>query len=292
MAVTGNERKQAVKQANDTHIVQTLAVRAAAKLAAKAQLVAYRLLRQKRYDDIPANVRNEFLGLKDELTEALLYAYLVGKKRLTVGASFSAMSSAVKTLLKKVNMTADELDALRVRFGSNAVDILTNESDFIESRLRKSLANILEQNMHVSEAKSALQSTFDSLGITPNNSFQLEAIFRTQTQMAYSAAKWIEAQDGPIAEVLWGWKYVTVGDDRVRPEHEALDGTTLPKDDLFWTRNFPPNGWACRCQVIEVFEKRDIVRPPGTVELPNGKVVQTGADAGFDFNPGQVLLAV
>lgn len=48
------------------------------------------------------------------------------------------------------------------------------------------------------------------------------------------------------------WKYKTVGDDRVRPEHRLLDDLILPANDPRWRKIFPPNGWKCRCYVVGV----------------------------------------
>lgn len=46
------------------------------------------------------------------------------------------------------------------------------------------------------------------------------------------------------------WEYKTVGDDKVRPEHDALDGLILPANDPRWKKIFPPNGWKCRCYIV------------------------------------------
>lgn len=46
------------------------------------------------------------------------------------------------------------------------------------------------------------------------------------------------------------WEYVTVGDDKVRPEHRSLNGLILPANDPLWDKIYPPNGWKCRCRVI------------------------------------------
>ena len=49
--------------------------------------------------------------------------------------------------------------------------------------------------------------------------------------------------------------YRTVGDSRVRPEHAALNGVVKPIDDPFWKTYYPPNGWRCRCTVMNTAEK-------------------------------------
>ncbi len=46
------------------------------------------------------------------------------------------------------------------------------------------------------------------------------------------------------------WEYRTVGDDKVRPEHAALNEVVLPANDPRWQKIYPPNGWGCRCYVV------------------------------------------
>lgn len=60
------------------------------------------------------------------------------------------------------------------------------------------------------------------------------------------ASKWIEFEDDDLL------KYETVGDARVRPDHQMLDGVIKPKSDPFWDTHYPPNGWLCRCDVDRV----------------------------------------
>ena len=58
------------------------------------------------------------------------------------------------------------------------------------------------------------------------------------------ADKWNRFADDEILE------YSTVGDRNVRPSHAILDKYTAPKSDIFWRKNYPPNGWNCRCTVV------------------------------------------
>ena len=46
------------------------------------------------------------------------------------------------------------------------------------------------------------------------------------------------------------WEYKTVGDDKVRPEHQLLEGIILPANDPRWKKIWPPNGWKCRCYIV------------------------------------------
>lgn len=72
----------------------------------------------------------------------------------------------------------------------------------------------------------------------------LRAEYEHAVASAQMAARW---QDFEPADLL---EYQTVGDDRVRPEHAALDGITRPADDAWWLSHYPPNAWLCRCLAV------------------------------------------
>jgi len=81
------------------------------------------------------------------------------------------------------------------------------------------------------------------------NSDYLQSEYNFVTASADMAAKWDEfASDGD----RYLLQYRTAGDDRVREEHAELEGITLPIDDGFWESYYPPNGWNCRCTVVQV----------------------------------------
>ena len=79
-------------------------------------------------------------------------------------------------------------------------------------------------------------------GKTFNDDY-LKTECNTAKQSAIMAHKW----DTLDTEYL---QFTTVGDNRVRPEHAALDGKTYPKDSSFWNRAYPPLSWNCRCTVV------------------------------------------
>jgi SPP1 gp7 family putative phage head morphogenesis protein len=75
------------------------------------------------------------------------------------------------------------------------------------------------------------------------NGAYLKTEYDTAMQSAIMAHKW----DTLNAEYL---EYSTVGDDRVREDHAALDGLTYPKNHPIWNKMYPPLAWNCRCTVI------------------------------------------
>lgn len=126
---------------------------------------------------------------------------------------------------------------------------------------------------------------------------RLQTIFRTNLQSAYATGSWdmIESQ----AEFAPYLLYDAIDDHRTRPEHAALDGTLLPISDPFWQSHYPPNGWNCRCGVIQLSDDELAARgikpskPPqiSTHKWQNprtGKIhnVPNDLDPGWDHNPG------
>ena len=90
-------------------------------------------------------------------------------------------------------------------------------------------------------------------------------------------------------------------DDRTRPLHRAWHGTILNVDDPWWETHFPPNGWNCRCTVLQLSDRdlerhgwKPSARPAaGTPRTFLGrgmaKAIQVpeGIDPGFAYNPGR-----
>ncbi len=239
-------------------------------------------------------------GLRQLLIQAIVYSYLRGVDRaektagrattsIPIAAAMSpAYTRGIRFLQRRHDMSPEALAALEAQADAHLVQVLAGVDESVQRELQRTVVKIQTENLHVRAGVKELRETWKKLGLAERNSFQLEAIFRTQTQLAYAAGNAEILADPDIDQILWGFKYVTVGDDRVRDSHVALDGVTLPKDDPFWVTNTPPNGWACRCQVIPIFRERKIVEAPTEV-LVDGRVVQTGADPGFAFHPRTVF---
>ena len=126
---------------------------------------------------------------------------------------------------------------------------------------------------------------------------RLQTIFRTNMMTAYAAGEWSQiegaAEDAPYL------MYDAVDDNRTRDQHRAWNGLVLRWDDPWWRTHRPPNGYNCRCSVIQMngeeiaaygykVGKAPKVKLREVVNKRTGEVLQVpeGIDAGFDYNPG------
>lgn len=75
------------------------------------------------------------------------------------------------------------------------------------------------------------------------NQNYLQAEFQTALQAGKLASQWGEYERNK--KLFPNLKYKSQEDDRVREEHERLNGIIKPVDDPFWNSYYPPNGWRC-----------------------------------------------
>ena len=121
------------------------------------------------------------------------------------------------------------------------------------------------------------------------NQTYLEAEHQYAVGASLMAGKWSELSEGD----RYNLQYRTAGDSRVRKEHEALHNVTLPKSDAFWNSYYPPNGWRCRCTVVEVLkDKYEQSNSDKSIKAGEAATSQIGKDGKnrleiFRFNPGK-----
>ena len=115
------------------------------------------------------------------------------------------------------------------------------------------------------------------------NSHYLRAEYNFVQSSAQMAAKWEQfAEDGD----RYNLQYRTAGDSKVRPAHAALNGVTLPPSDPFWQTYYPPNGWNCRCNVVQVRKSKYPATPHDEAMKRGEEALQNDTKGIFHFNPG------
>lgn len=116
------------------------------------------------------------------------------------------------------------------------------------------------------------------------NANYLHAEYNFVQASATMAAKWEQfSEDGD----QYYLQYRTAKDGKVRPEHAALDGVTLPPSDSFWDTYYPPNGWNCRCNVVQV-RKQKYTATEHSEAMNRGEEAMNGQKYNiFRFNSGK-----
>lgn len=150
----------------------------------------------------------------------------------------------------------------------------------------KSLTEILEfRNLMFDKSTGEMRSFTEFLKAIIEkgklfNETYLQTEYDTAMQSAIMAHKWDTMQ----SEYL---EFSTVGDDRVRPEHAALDGLTYPKNHPIWNRMYPPLAWNCRCTVVPGIASKYNPKDEVSVEK---QIAQDVKGTIFDNNVGKTRL--
>lgn len=241
---------------------------------------------------LDAMVASHLQGRLDELTSAADAGAVLDRRR-----RLDRLTDAGRFLTERLVLTEAEVVALNGTYNGEALNVANGFGEEVNRVVSQEIADSITAGEHLNVGTKRLRQAFTRLGIpsakTPGH--LIETIYRTQTQLAYSAGSWNADQDPAVQEILWGYQYVTVGDNRVRPNHAALDGVRLPKDDPQWADIQPPNGFNCRCTTIAVFKTDSTrvvdVKATAAVPLEEGGTVTVvpGPDDGWDFNPGLVF---
>jgi SPP1 gp7 family putative phage head morphogenesis protein len=116
------------------------------------------------------------------------------------------------------------------------------------------------------------------------NSNYLRAEYNFVQASAEMAAKWEKFMEDGDHYYL---QYRTQHDDKVRPEHASLDRVTLPPSDSFWESYYPPNGWNCRCTVVQVLKRKYEPTPHDEAMSLGEEALQTDKKGIFRFNSGK-----
>ena len=205
---------------------------------------------------MPAEIYNFFeLSADFELPPEQAIAYFQGK--------------GLKISFDWQEMLAEENDAAFTVAKMLDIDLLS----FVDKQLDKALAD----GLTLADFKKALTPRLQQAGwwgkrdvVDPvtgeitkaqlGSASRLEVIFRTNLQSAYAVGQWqgIQQTKKSAPYLL----YDAVEDHRVRPEHQQWHGTVRPVDDPFWHSHYPPNGWSCRCGVIQLnWDEMKAIRP-------------------------------
>lgn len=171
---------------------------------------------------------------------------------------------------------------------SDAMRHRLERSNFIFSgfktyhELNEAFPSLIDEN---GERKPFERFLNDVLAIdsTYNRNY-LRAEYNFCQASADMAAKWEQiVADGD----RYNLQYRTQHDDKVRPEHAALDGVTLPPSDPFWESYYPPNGWNCRCTVAQVRKSKYPTTDPEEARARGEEALQKDTRGIFRFNSGK-----
>jgi SPP1 gp7 family putative phage head morphogenesis protein len=202
-------------------------------------------------------------------------------------------TAAIDILRNKVPMTQAAWERLNAQARLGAWYIAGIESVDLIARAQRLLIEGLEQGLTTEQIIRNIREAYSSYGVTPENPSHIDTMVATNLMQAYNAGRISQMLDPAVVGALPFWVYRTMGDNRVRPAHRALQGFIARADDPFWRKYYPPNGFNCRCMVDaiggeharEVAGNQNFTAPAaGRIPTVNGQPAVP--DPGFGGWPG------
>lgn len=171
---------------------------------------------------------------------------------------------------------------------SEAMRRRLTRSDYIFSgmktfhELNEAFPSLLDENGNRKPFEQFLNDV-RKIDSTYNGNY-LRAEYNFVQSSAEMAARWEQfTGDGD----RYNLQYRTAADGKVRPTHAALHGVTLPITDPFWEEYYPPNGWNCRCTVVQVRKSKYPETPHDEAMALGEEALQKDSKRIFHFNAGK-----
>ena len=259
--------------------------------------------------------------LVDRLTESMVAADILGRIRVLLEAARKgARVNPMGTLAERTFRENDERRTENIEFQellgyesvtpTEAIDFIRSLTSFTRAaykrqapqyrqaaftvarveeialldRTQELLAQALEEGWTREEFVTRLNEAFDSAGVTRLNSYHAELVFEQNMATAYANGRFQQMSDPDVARALPFWRYRTMEDERVRPNHRALDGFVAKQGDPVWSRIYPPNGFNCRCGVDPLLRSEGIAELGANIDVPGSQRLPPGGgpDEGFE----------
>lgn len=255
------------------HLLGMVMFKREAERSAKAQRLASGVFLSQEDDE-----------LRQQLINAGFGTARPGVPNVADVTEFAIVPSAaqISELADEINLSDIKRQQIANRYQVTARTAGREFDKRLNLRLTDAVQDITANQLTEAQGVKRIKEAFTLAGTSARHDYWYTTIYRTETQIAFAGGRWDSATDPILSELLWGFAYVDFGDDKVRPQHKLADGTRLPKNHPWWTHNFAPNGFNCRCSCIEVFEPEKIV-------LPKTLVVYDTEAFNTDWKPAPVV---
>jgi len=110
---------------------------------------------------------------------------------------------------------------------------------------------------------------------------RLKNIFKTNMRVSYAVARYKKMKSLPFSKY---WMYVSMLLPNTRGTHRAKHGKVLDRDDPWWSSNYPPNAWGCKCKV-RAYSKAQLEKQGIKIEKSMGEGIAKD-DWAYDVGAG------
>jgi SPP1 gp7 family putative phage head morphogenesis protein len=212
-----------------------------------------------------------------ELAKSAKFAYILGKSKGRRSKSSRRQKNHSITSLMNIDFSwsLEDIEAVNA-FRAESFNVAYVESKELLEDLKKDAELAIKNG----ESFNKWRDKVTLKGFEPSNPYHLKTNFNTAVSNAQLAGQWKQFQE--MKEIFPFLRYVSMNNERTRPEHRALHDTIKPINDPFWAIYYPPNDWNCHCSVeqltAEEVQELGGVSPTPTVMINDDFRKNTGKE--------------
>ncbi|MBQ4814241.1 hypothetical protein J8M20_22935 [Pseudoalteromonas luteoviolacea] len=154
---------------------------------------------------------------------------------------------AISNLKSKVQVPTESYKDLLGHIQARAFTVAGATKTELLNDLYKAVLAANENGETITEFRARFDKAVSKHGWSYNGKrgWRTQVIYQNNKNTARAAGRW--QQQERVKHRRPYLLYLTAGDSRVRPQHNAWNYILLPIEHNFWHTHYPPNGWNCRC---------------------------------------------
>ncbi len=139
------------------------------------------------------------------------------------------------------DLTAQNHDKAFVVAGAMKADLLND--------LHKAVLSAIENGDSLGQFSKNFDSIAKKYGWTAGegNAWRAKIVYQTNLRVSHSAGRYHQMRDPDLLKARPYWQYRHITADNPRLHHKRLNNMVLRADDAWWTVNYPPLGFGCKC---------------------------------------------
>ena len=211
------------------------------------------------YDDLDPEMQSIVMGLARRIYDGEKITYDPDLLQATVKPYIDGIAKGYGKTLADVDWDTPDAKTLQ-KLTENVFQFSASKDFHILSDMTAALKGADGKMRSFDDFRAEV----DKMNVKYNQNW-LRTEYNQAVASSQCAARWTDFEKH--SKSMPFLQYQAVMDGNTRAEHAALNGVIKRVDSDFWDKYYPPNGWGCRCEVIQLPGKNHKETPAEAIKF-------------------------